>query len=178
MPAPAFKTLRRFGRSNSGATAVEFAMVALPLIALILASLQTAIIFFFDEALQTATEQSARQLMTGSAQLSDTTQTQFANVVCANAPAPFQCSNIMVDVQSASSFSSINTSPLTLTYDVHGNVTNTWSYSPGNPGDIVIVRVMYNWPVFGGPLAFGLANQPNGNHLLVATAVFKNEPYQ
>ena len=37
---------------------------------------------------------------------------------------------------------------------------------------------MYNWPVVGGPLLPGLANQANGDRLLVATAVFKNEPYQ
>ncbi len=36
---------------------------------------------------------------------------------------------------------------------------------------------MYNWPVVGGGLLPGLADQPNGNHLLVATSVFKTEPY-
>ena len=37
---------------------------------------------------------------------------------------------------------------------------------------------MYDWPVVGGPLAWGLANQSGNYHLLLATAVFKNEPYQ
>jgi hypothetical protein len=36
---------------------------------------------------------------------------------------------------------------------------------------------MYNWPVVGGGLLPGLADQPNGSHLLVATSVFKTEPY-
>ena len=44
-------------------------------------------------------------------------------------------------------------------------------------GDVVIMRVMYGWPIVGGPFAFGLSNQPNGTFLLIATAVFKNEPY-
>jgi hypothetical protein len=52
------------------------------------------------------------------------------------------------------------------------------AYSPGNAGDIVIMRVLYDWPMIGGPLALGLANQPDGGHLMVATAVFKNEPFQ
>jgi len=56
-------------------------------------------------------------------------------------------------------------------------VTNQWSYSPGNPGDIVVVQVMYQWPVVLGPLGFNLSNVGNGNRLLVSTAVFKNEPY-
>jgi Flp pilus assembly protein TadG len=166
-----------FATDVRAAAAVEFALVAAPLIALILASLQIAIIFFFDQTLQTASQSAARQLMTGVAQNASYTPAQFKAAVCANAPSPFQCGNVMVDVQSGNSFSNIDTAPITLTYDSHGVVSNTWSYSPGNPGDIVIVRVMYNWPVIGGPLALNLANQPNGNRLLMATVVFKNEPY-
>lgn len=170
--------ITRLWSSNSGATAVEFALVAMPLIALIFASLQIAIIFFFDQALQTAAQKAARQLMTGSAQTANMTQTQFKAVVCANLPSQFQCPNVMIDVESASSFPTIDTTPITLTFDASHAVTNTWSYSPGNAGDIVIMRAMYDWPVVGGPLALGLANQPDGGHLLVATAVFKNEPFQ
>jgi hypothetical protein len=80
-------------------------------------------------------------------------------------------------VQSAGTYSSINTAPLTLTYNSSGAVTNTFNYSPGAAGDIVILRVMYNWPVIASPLLPGLANQSNGDRLLVGTSVFKNEPY-
>jgi Flp pilus assembly protein TadG len=169
-------SIRRFGANQDGAAALEFAIVSIPLFALILASLQTAIVFFEDEALQTATYKSARQLMTGSAQQAGMTQSQFQTAVCANAPS-FNCGNIMVDVESASSFSSISTSPLQPTYNGSGQVTNTWSYNPGGPGDIVIIRVMYDWPVVGGPLGFNLGTQANGTYLLVGTAVTKNEPY-
>ena len=177
MPFARFRKTRRLLRDDGGAAAVEFAMVAIPFLFLILASLQIATIFFFDQALQTLTQKSARDLMTGNAQLANLTQSQFQTVVCNDAPSFFNCSNLMVDVESASAYSSISTTPLTLTYNAQGQVTNTWSYSPGNPGDIVILRVMYNWPVFGGPMMLGLVNQPNNNHLLIGTAVFKNEPY-
>ena len=166
-----------FLSSIQGAVAIEFAMVATPLIALLLVSLQTGIIFLADQSLQTATQNSARQLMTGSAQLAGGTQAQFQSSVCNNVPSFFDCSKLMVDVQSSTSYTAVNTSSPIITYDGSGAVTNTWSYSPGNAGDIVIVRVMYNWPVFGGPLAVGLANQPNGAALLVATVVLKNEPF-
>ena len=170
--------MRRFAKSTSGATAVEFAFVAVPLIALIFAALQTATILFLDQAIQTVAEQSGRQLMTGTAQQANLSQSQFQQLVCNNLPPVFQCSNIIIDVQSGPSFSSINTAPLTVTYDGKGAVTNNWSYNPGNPGDIVIMRVMYNWTVVDGPLHLGLATQANGTALLVGTAVFKNEPYQ
>ncbi len=177
MPFNTPRSIARLARNQDGAAAVEFALVMAPLIAIILASLQVAIIFSYDQALQSVGEKSARQLMTGSAQNANLSQSQFQTTVCGYASAVFNCSNIMIDVQSASSFSGINTSALTPTYNSSGAPTNSWSYSPGNPGDIVIMRLMYNWPVIGGPLVPGLANQSNGSRLLVATSVFKNEPY-
>jgi Flp pilus assembly protein TadG len=170
--------LRKLAADETAATAVEFAILVTPLLFLILASLQLAIIFFAGQCLQSAAIASGRQLMTGSAQDAGLSQAQFQSAVCANAPVLFSCGAIMVDVQSAGAYSSISTAALTPTYDGAGAVTNKWAYSPGGPGDIVILRVMYSWPVVAGPLLPGLANQANGDRLLVATSVFKNEPYQ
>lgn len=177
--AAAIRTrLRAFVADRRAATAVEFAILVTPLLFLVLAALQLAIIFFANQWLETAAIQAGRQLMTGADQAQGMTQSQFQQAVCAKAPAMFSCPGIMVDVQSASSYSTISTTPLSLTYDSAGNVSNTWTYSPGAGGDIVILRVMYDWPVIAAPLLPGLANQPNGSRLLVATAVFKNEPFQ
>jgi hypothetical protein len=97
----------------------------------------------------------------------------------------FTCSGLIVDIESASSFSGLNPATITPTYQANGTpVANQGQYSLGNPGDAVILRVMYSWPIFGGPLAIGLANQITGTgtsataaRLLSATVVFKNEPY-
>jgi len=178
MAAKVRSRLRAFVADEAAATAVEFAILITPLIVLILASLQLGIIYFATQVLQSAAIASGRQLMTGSAQEAGLSQSQFQRAVCANAPVLFSCTSIMVDVESAGSYSSISTTPLTPTYDAGGRVTNSWSYSPGAAGDIVILRLMYSWPVVGGPLLPGLANQSNGDRLLVATSVFKNEPYQ
>jgi len=165
-------------RDERAATAVEFAMLVTPLVVLILASLQLSIIFFAGQELQSATMSASRQLMTGQAQQANLTAAQYkTQYVCPPAAFLFSCNNIMLDVQSGSSYSAINTAPITLTYDAHGNITNNFNFSTGTPGDILIVRVMYIWPVAGGQLLPGLGNQPNGNHLLVATSVFKTEPY-
>ncbi len=83
----------------------------------------------------------------------------------------------MINVQNYSSFSSANTAPPTLTFNSQGQVTNQWSYNTGGANDIVVVQVMYQWPIELGPLGFDLANLSNGSRLLISTAVFKNEPY-
>jgi len=174
-----FRRLLTLRRDERAATAVEFAILVTPLMVLILASLQISIIFYAGQMLQSAAVTSSRELMTGSSQQANETQAAYHADVC-NDPTVqvlFTCSNIMVDVESASSYSSINTAPIVITYDSHGNPTNTFAYQPGNPGDIVILRVMYSWPVVAGQLLPGIANQSNGNHLLVGTSVFKTEPY-
>ncbi len=151
--------------------------MATPLIAFILAAMQLAILVFFDQALQTVTSQAGRLLMVGTAQKAGMTQGQFTTAVCALAPSAFACSKLMIDVESYSTFSTASTSPIAPTYTAKG-VLNPFIYSPGGPGSIVVIRLMYDWPVVSGPFNFGFANQANGAHLLVGTAVIKNEPYQ
>ncbi|MGY8665650.1 TadE/TadG family type IV pilus assembly protein [Bradyrhizobium sp. UFLA05-109] len=168
---------RAFLADRKGATAVEFALVGAPFIALLLAIIQTFLVFFAQQLLEQVVNQSSRAILTGQAQAQSMTQAQFASAVCSNVVILFDCKGLMVDVQVASAWSSANTGMPTLTYDAQGNVTNTWQYSPGNQGDIVVVRVMYLWPVYLGPLGFNLANQSNGSRLIMATTAFMNEAF-
>jgi Flp pilus assembly protein TadG len=165
-------------RDRRAVAALEFAAVLAPLLGLLLATLQIPMIFFADQALQSAATNAGRLIMTGSAQQDGTSQSAFQQAVCAQLASMFSCANLMVDVESASSYGAIGTSTPTLTYGHNGAVGNKWAYDPGGPGDIVIVRVMYNWPVFAAALIPGLANQPNQQRLLVGATVFKNEPFK
>jgi Flp pilus assembly protein TadG len=167
----------KFIRCDEGATVVEFALVVGPFLALLIALFQTVLVFFAGRVLDETTAQASRYIFTGQAQQSNMTQAQFANYLCQNTFALFVCKNFMVNVQSYNSFSAASTTTPTLTFNANGQVTNQWSYSPGDPGDIVVVQVMYQWPVVLGPLGFNLSNLANGNRLLVSTAVFKNEPF-
>jgi Flp pilus assembly protein TadG len=167
-----------FARREDGAAALEFAIVAAPFIALILATIQTALAFFAGQVLESAVLDSSRAILTGSAQNANMTQTGFANAVCAKVQTLFNCSKLMIDVHTATSFAAANTAMPALTFNGQGAVTNNWSWQPGNPGDVVVMRVLYQWPVFLGPLGLSLSNESNGNLLLMATATFKNEPYQ
>ena len=176
---PQYATPRRgtLRTDRSGATALEFALVMPALVALLLASVVTSLVYFAQGGLETATEVAARQLMTGIPQKNGYTASQFKQAAC-NALPPFMaCSKLMIDVQSAGSFTDINTSPPTIRFDRDGTVTNNFAFTPGRAGDIVILRLMYIWDVPTGPLGFDLSNLGNGRRLLVATSVAKTEPY-
>jgi hypothetical protein len=81
---------------------------------------------------------------------------------------------VYVDVRTFSSFASVTMpSPI----DAQGNFQSNFSYQPGGPGDIVVVRLFYQYPVYVSLLGFNLSNISGGKRLLAATAAFRNEPY-
>lgn len=169
-----FARLRHFAAATRAATAVEFALVAAPFCAMLLAILQTALMFLAQQVLQTATTEAARLVMTGQAQTQKLSAAQFQQDVCGYASALFTCSGVYVNVQTFTSFVGMTQmSPLQ-----NGQFqSNKMSFSTGGPGDVVLLQVFYQWPIVLGPLGFNLSNM-NGNHrLLVGTAVFRNEPY-
>ena len=43
-------------------------------------------------------------------------------------------------------------------------------YQPGGPGDIVVVRLMYQWPVYASLLGFNLGDMAGNKRLIMATA--------
>ncbi|MGL3110094.1 TadE/TadG family type IV pilus assembly protein [Bradyrhizobium sp. BR 1432] len=165
-----------FARDSRGATAVEFALVAVPFLALIIALIQTFLVFFAQQMLESVVHQSARLVMTGQVQSAQMTKDAFKQKVCDQIVILFNCSGLMVDMQVATSWTSANTGMPTLTFDASGTVQNTWQYDPGDAGDIVVLRVMYVWPVVLGPLGFNLSNLSNGNRLIMSSAAFQNEP--
>jgi Flp pilus assembly protein TadG len=165
---------RRFRRNRRGSAAVEFALVAPVFFALLFAIIETALMFFAGQVLETINQNSARMIFTGQAQTQAYTQSQFATYVCGQVPALFNCSNIYIDVQSYNSFSSIT---INSQIDGGNNFVNNMQYNPGGACNIVVVRLFYQWPLFVTGLGYNIANLTGSKRLLSATAAFRNEPY-
>jgi Flp pilus assembly protein TadG len=164
-------------RGEDGSVAVEFALVAAPFLALLFAIMETALVFFAGQTLETAAADSARLILTGQAQTQGLNQASFKTAVCTKVYGLFDCANGMnVDVKKYTSFSAADLSkPL----DANGNLVNNFTYQPGGPCEIVVVRLIYQFPVYVSLLGFSLAdNKTSGTRLLMATSVFRNEPYQ
>lgn len=170
------RIVRRFARRKDGAAAIEFAMVAAPFLALTFAILETALIFFASQVLETATADSGRLVMTGQAQKQGFNESQFKAQVCARIYGLFDCATgIQVDVRTYASFSAVNGGkPI----DGQGNFNLNPAFQPGGPGDIVVVRLFYQWPVYVSLLGLNLADIQGNKRLIMATAAFRNEPYQ
>jgi Flp pilus assembly protein TadG len=170
------RAARRFARQQDGAAAVEFALVAVPFLALTFAILETALVFFAGQTLESAVSDAGRLIMTGQAQNGGFSQADFKNQVCARlAGGLFDCTNgVYVNVKTYTTFGSANNAtPIN-----NGQFDTTkMNYNTGSPGCIVAVSLYYQWPIYVSLLGDSLANLTNGSRLLTATSVFRNEPY-
>ena len=167
---------RRFGRNRKGSAAVEFALIAPVFIALLFAILETALMFFASQILETVTQESARQIMTGQSQAASYSAGTFlTSVVCPQIPAVLACGNFGVDVESdPSSFSN-----LSATYPVTGGSFDATklNFSMGGSCSVVLVTLYYQWQMVVTGLGYNISNLNGNKRLLSATAAFRNEPY-
>jgi len=169
----------RFSFARHGTTAVEFALIAPAFLATLIAVFETTTFLFAQQTLQSAAVTAGRLIMTGYVQNNSVTQTQFATDVCniAGFTTIFTCSNLMINVQSYSDFSSANTTAPTISYNTNGTVSNSWTYSPGSPGQVMVVQLVYQWPIVGGPFGYVLSNLGNGTTEMMGVSAFRVEPY-
>ena len=176
--APAIVRGRGFARDDRGVTAVEFGLLALPFFTIIFAIIETAMMFFAQQTLDSAVEDASRMIRTGQAQSQGFDLTAFRNYMCGYTFNLFNCSNIVIRVQVLASFSSVTTAP---TIENCNLTTCTWAvtdaYTPGVGRNIIQVSAYYRWPLMVVLPYFNLKNQPDNYRLITAIRVFRNEPF-
>src|SRR5262249_44369277 len=78
------KQARRFARSRSGVTALEFAILAPTFLIVLVGTMEVGIAYGAQASLQNAANIAARLVRTGQAQATALTQTQFRDQICAS----------------------------------------------------------------------------------------------
>jgi len=172
MPAaPKLRQLAtRFASARRGATAVEFAMIAGPLLLLIFGILELALVFMVSTTLETATALAARPIRTGELQTSGAASAEnFKKSVCDRMSwLGSDCAeNLRVEVRSYVDFTSVGQDD--------DPVKDCWA--PGGPTDIVFVQTSYYWRIFTPLISAALVNDGSDRRRIVAVEVFRNEPY-
>ncbi len=170
------RNVPRLFADRQAATAVEFALIAPAFLASLLAIIQITLFMFAQQALQNAVVEAGRTFMTGSTQTSGLTQSQFKNVVCPLVSTLFNCDNLQIDVSTYASFSGASTAAPAL-YDSSCHLITTGPYNPGTQGDIMVVQLVYPWPIFGTPLGFVLPFACGGTTEMMGVTAFRVEPY-
>lgn len=178
------KALRRFRRNRRGSAAIEFAFIAPLFFVLLFAIIETALVFFAEQVLETGTQDSARLMYTNQAQNKGMTQAQFQQDLCNRVKVLFTCDDkaggpLVVSVRAYPSGTTIPAADLANPIANRVFVNNA-VYQIPNPGDTVLIRAFYQWPQFVTGLGYNISNigsdSSSYKRLLASTAAFRVEP--
>ena len=169
--------IRGFFRDIRGATAIEFAMLALPFALLTFAILETTVSFTAQQVLSNSADKISRQIRTGQLTLANTTEAQFRDKLCAEISIIVGggCSGLAFDLENYASFADV---PVKIDFTPDGDIDTTgFGYNPGGNGTINALRLFYRWPVMTDIMKSSMSNLPDGRTLLFASATWQNEQF-
>lgn len=175
VPLPTRRSNRKLSWlcDRRASTIVEFALVAPLFILLLFGLLETSLIYFAQETLETAGEASLRLVVTGAVSDDVAGRSRLQSTACAQLPGYMDCDALRFDLSSAPTMSGVGRTP-SPTYN-----TNIDRFAIGAPGDIVVLRLLYQWPLSLSPFSIVVRQAPSDHgHLLVATRVAKAEAYR
>jgi len=169
--------LGRFTRATSGATAVEFALVALPFLFLLFSIFEIGRLYTLNSVLEDATMDAGRRIRTGEMQTSGASAASFKSAVCAEMSVfSGDCNErLSVDVRVMPQFASQNP-PEPVTGDQFNDAALV--YQPGDAREIILIRTWWRAPMFVPMVTQGLRRLSDGSVVLTASTTFRNEPYQ
>jgi Flp pilus assembly protein TadG len=190
-------TVGQFRANQNGSSAVEFAIVAAPFLAILLGALELALIFIVNIGLNVATEALATQIRTGQVQAPGIAATSSSGVQMDLADAKTALCNQIQIVSSANCIQQlqIDVRPLTSFQQtssaspIAGSTFNSSNlcYYSGNAGDVVEMRAYYLYPLIDPLLSYAFSviknyisssGSSSGNYYPIQTTqVFKSESY-
>ncbi|WEX77528.1 pilus assembly protein [Sinorhizobium numidicum] len=186
------RLLRRLFGDRQGATAIEFAVLALPFFVIVFASIETFVAFAGEQLLANATDTLARKIRTGEIRLGTTTPEQFRQAFCDEISILMPCSatevtdaeKLHLDIREITDLTNFPEAvPRVGSASSSDLDTSGFQFAPGGPKAFTMVRAYYRWEVITDLIRPYVTNlRPAGSSmprdfLMVATATFRNEDY-
>lgn len=171
------KTIGRFQADRSGATAIEFSMLAVPFFALMFAILESCLSFTAQQLLANVSDEVARDVRTGRLQGAAANEATIKGRICAKLDILVAdgCPELEVDLQAYARFADV---PKTIAYKSNGDIdTSGFTVNPGPSLSINSIRVFYRWPILMNMMQSYMSNIPGNKMLLYSTATWRNEPF-
>jgi len=160
--------------ATDGSAAIEFGVLAFPFLLMVFAILELCLVFVLDSVLDSATAQTGRLVRTGQASAASMSAEQFKTSLCSRMSIfSADCADrVTIDVREIPQFAIVPPDPM-----ADGSFDPTsLTYTNGDPGDLILVRVWYRHPLITTFLAQGLSRLNDGTVRLTATTAFRNEP--
>ncbi len=174
--------ISRYLKDETGATAVEFAIVGPVFLLLFLSIFETGLMLFTEYSMQVAVQDASRKILTGQAQNAGWSVNKFTDEVCRQATVIRNCKNrldvYVVSTDGAQTFADLKAS---IPADVSGppnpdETARKRVYNHGKASCKTAVYAFLDWK-FSVPLMFALSNKNNNVRRLKAYTIFRTETY-
>ena len=175
------RRLRGYKRSEDGATAIEFAMLAIPFFSLIFAILELAIVFFISSSLNHAVSEAGRQIRIGNFQ--NCGKAAFKTQVCDTMISIGSCeNNLRLDVIKNTTFGEITLpaipQPTIVPPGSAPPPVANGDYDESDAGEPVVVRALFYHKLILPAQLTRLGSSPGSNTRIIrSTTAFRNEPF-
>jgi len=187
--SPKRNFLNRFKKDKDGATAIEFAILGLPFLALLFGIIEISIVFIITTNTEHALSEVSREIRTGEFQGTGGGATEFKDAICDAMSGLGNCDRLRVDVVAADTgqFADlVLTESPTPCDGTPAEIAACEAADPALPPDdyantaseeVVIVRVQYVHKLAVPSAITGLANSTGNTRIINATTAFRNEPF-
>lgn len=168
---------RRFASAQNGVAAVEFALLIVPFLIIIFATIEVGVSFAARQVISNATETVARKLQTGDIKGKAISEERLRTELCQQMQFMVAqgCPNLSFSFGTYDGFAKVPTDGL---LDQDGKLTTQGITEASGTSTINQLNVVYAWPVLTNILY--LVNSPHaagGTMPLFATITWQNEPF-
>ena len=175
------KVINRFKKDEAGVTAVEFAIVGGPFFLLVFAIIESALLFFANQYLETVVDDVARLYRTGQV-ANISTATKLEDEMCARIKGLFDCRRIFISLDTADEFINLPQPPVASN---SSNINEDGAFEPEErfdpnicPLQVVQFTASYEWPIYANYSAPLVSEGLNDNALISVTAVVRTEGFE
>lgn len=167
-----------FARDRRGATAIEFAMLAMPFSLLVFAILESCIAFASQQVMANVTDDIARQIRTGQIRSAQLNETSLKKLICDQLEIIVAkgCPGLVVDLRQYPSFAEAAKVKVKYTADRDLD-TAGFDVKAGPSMSKNMLRVFYKWPVMTDFMSKLMSNMKDGKVLHFASVTWQNEPF-
>lgn len=167
------KTGRRLRRNDSGAAAVEFAIIAVPFFFILFAIIEISLIFIKQQILETAVQDAARKIWTGEMTSGNTTRGQFKAFICGKTFSLLGCpDNLKIDVKAYDYWQPIDNPVKDGAID-----DSKFDFATGGGDKIVVIRAATVHKPIAALFTYPGSRLKDGSLLIMASAAIRPEPY-
>ncbi|WP_139975047.1 TadE/TadG family type IV pilus assembly protein [Ochrobactrum sp. CGA5] len=170
-------SLRRFVRAQDGVTAVEFALLIVPFLLIVFATIEIGVSFAARQVISNATETVARRLQTGQIRGTAISEETLRNELCQQMQfmVAADCPNLSFNLGTYEGFARVPTDKI---LDDKGKLTQTGIIGASGTSTINQLNVVYAWPVLTNILYMVQSPYSAGGTMpLFATLTWQNEPF-